>query len=89
VDDELDVGIYAECGDGCVLVGGIGLEYADSKGSAGVAQDADERCARVGFCWDGSVPVDDEIAVRYSRADWSGGLLGARMEAGEKYEGEE
>jgi hypothetical protein len=87
VDDELDVGIGAQGGDGGSFVVGVGGCFEDSDGEGIIVAD-DARssdagacpCVR-GYC---AVAVGDEITVRDGRADGAGELLGVRAQgAGE------
>ena len=87
VDDELDVGVGAQGGDGGGFVVGVGGGFEDSDGKGIIV--ADDACATEagagrgvrGYC---AVAVGDEITVRDGRADGAGELLGVRAQgAGE------
>ncbi len=92
VDDELDVGVGAQGGDGGGLVAGAGggLDDADADGIV-VADDADtgDAGAGPGVRGDGVVAVGDEITVRDGCSDGAGELLGVCAQAGGENHGGE
>jgi hypothetical protein len=92
VDDELDVGIGAQSGDGGGFVVGAGGGYDDTDADGCVV--ADDACAidagaGFGVRGDEVVAVGDKITVRDSDADGAGELLSARAQGGGESEGDE
>ena len=90
MDDEFDVGLGAECGDGGGFVrGGVGLKDGDAEGLVD-AEDAGSGDAGEGFgiAGDGAVAVGDQVAMWDDGPDGAGGLLRRRVQGGDEGAGD-
>jgi hypothetical protein len=90
VDDELDVGLGAETGDGGGVVGGgVGLDDGDAEWLVTLEEADAGAGAEVGVGGDGAVAVGDEVTVGDGSAEGGGGLLGGGGQGSEGEEGED